>query len=495
MSLKNQGLPVNGGLGASVALLWADSALDQPAQVLISAFLRSAVNAFWFLCYDETCQAVRDTPMPTADETTRLIEAGKRGDVAEVERLLDAGVPVDAKAGRDSPLLAAVGAKRLDIVELLVERGAEVDGPDGAETPLLRLAWNPSIEIARFLIERGARLDALDSAGGGVVCRAAQYGSAEFVAFLSAQGMDLNVCPHVEPKSAPLLHALEGKNFEVVRYLVEVAGVDLDVSDSSSQCAVYYAANRADDASFVDLLARAGANLEAKTAGSRYSAGGFTPLIEAARLGKDDVVRVLLEHGAVVDAVDDKRSTALHHGITYPGVVEALIGAGADPKALNEYEQTPWELASDEIRALLGTLADADETQVSDIDVQALMAGALPLLEEFAAQHTDTRFCALAVEDRLVSLCSTAAMVKGAAPRHTGDWDYQGVIDMGLLGEVGEAFAELHEAHELLPQARQAKSPYRQAAQALLDGLIAADAFGGLQRTDDFWAALVEHVY
>jgi len=79
-------------------------------------------------------------------------------------------------------------------------------------------------------------------------------------------------------------------------------------------------------------------------AGDR-SGDGFTPLHLAAYFGKDDAVRLLLDHGADPGAVGTgwMTGTALHSAVSarHPNVVAALLDRGADPNARQAGGWTP----------------------------------------------------------------------------------------------------------------------------------------------------------
>jgi len=86
-----------------------------------------------------------DGPAPDRGEALR--DAARAGDVAAVTRLLDGGVPVDAKAPRhgQTPLLFAAGEGRLEVVRLLVARGADVNARETffGQTPLSSALGGP----------------------------------------------------------------------------------------------------------------------------------------------------------------------------------------------------------------------------------------------------------------------------------------------------------------------------------------------------------------
>jgi ankyrin repeat protein len=130
---------------------------------------------------------------------------------------------------------------------------------------------------------------------------------------------------------------------------------------------------RTNDAAIAKLLLERGASLEARTrAGSRPAArppgagggshgvgivrsgvppqgeqlptpGGMTPLLFAARDGRLDAARVLVEAGANLNAVDPNGMTPLLMAISNNklGVAQLLVDKGADVHAVDWYGRTP----------------------------------------------------------------------------------------------------------------------------------------------------------
>jgi outer membrane protein assembly factor BamB len=111
-----------------------------------------------------------DGPAPDRGEALR--DAARTGDASAVMRLLDAGVPVDAKAPRhgQTPLLFAAGEGRLDVVRLLVARGADVNARETffGQTPLSSALGAKHRDVALLLLSKGAQDagEALDAAVG-----------------------------------------------------------------------------------------------------------------------------------------------------------------------------------------------------------------------------------------------------------------------------------------------------------------------------------------
>ena len=88
----------------------------------------------------------------------------------------------------------------------------------------------------------------------------------------------------------------------------------------------------------VQVLLAMNANVE-----DRGSKGDCTPLMEAASGGFIDIVQLLLQHGANINAQSSSGNTALHYACCsgYDGVVQVLIQHNADLEHQNENGHTP----------------------------------------------------------------------------------------------------------------------------------------------------------
>lgn len=72
---------------------------------------------------------------------------------------------------------------------------------------------------------------------------------------------------------------------------------------------------------------------------------GDTPLVDAASLGKLEVVRLLLWHGASPNATSRTRGNVLHHAVTrgHAEVAAALLDAGARADYALDRGETIWD--------------------------------------------------------------------------------------------------------------------------------------------------------
>jgi ankyrin repeat protein len=72
---------------------------------------------------------------------------------------------------------------------------------------------------------------------------------------------------------------------------------------------------------------------------------GFTPLHEAALLGKTEMAEILLKRGADVRMTDKEGNTPLHWVGRHVDIAKFLLDAGADPQAQSKEGSTPIDWA------------------------------------------------------------------------------------------------------------------------------------------------------
>ena len=216
-------------------------------------------------------------------------KAVAEGQVAKVSRLLDRGADIDAVHGEVRPLHVAVAHGNLTVVRMLLSRGAGADRRAKDELgymPLHVAASVGSTEIAEALLKSRCPVDGRASNGRTPLYVAASAGLRPMVEWLLEQGADLEKT--VREGETLLMHAIAHRDVEAVSQLLAV-----------------------------------GANPN-PTMPSK-------PLHRVAISGQAGMARLLLEHGADVDAVDGNGATPLqialqHHQVE---VGEILRKAGA----------------------------------------------------------------------------------------------------------------------------------------------------------------------
>ncbi|MCC7138712.1 MAG: hypothetical protein IT460_09850 [Planctomycetes bacterium] len=254
--------------------------------------------------------------------------AARTGDHAAIERLLAAGADVDEPA------------------DLEFDHGPHLRGL----TPLLTAARSidgATVATLRLLLDRGANLHARAEGGGD----AAWY----------AAGTGMRI---------PGLHTwrVVPEHVERLRFLLD-AGLSPTGRNASGSTCLCEACGAGDPARVTLLLERGvrpgpdwgaedSAAYERSTralfgaqALPRFMPGeppaGVAPLFRAAESGSSECVDRLLAAGASVTQRDEDGSTALAHARS-PAVVRALVRAGADVQAVDEWRKDPLAAVLDE---------------------------------------------------------------------------------------------------------------------------------------------------
>ena len=314
--------------------------------------------------------------------TYALARAVTDRDAGAVGRLLAAGAAPDGRNGaRYAPVALAARFGAAGILDALLEAGADPDAGDvglDEASPLHQAARGGSAEAAARLLDAGADPNKLNARGFTALHLAALYGRPAVAAALLEAGTD----PHVRSVDPdPAIGEYTAFDFAVEQGAPAVAdtllawaarGLDAAGFDGAAD-RLARAALRGDAAAVrrgletdpdapatygttpLALAARFGrvealrALLEAgadpdRRGPDRY---GATPLMQAARAGSLEALDTLLEAGAHVDARDRYGSTALVWA-AQGGSAEAaerLLGAGADRSARGRGRRTAADVA------------------------------------------------------------------------------------------------------------------------------------------------------
>jgi ankyrin repeat protein len=213
---------------------------------------------------------------------TPLMWAAASSQAAMMRELLARGAEVDAKSDTDlmSPLVSpepraiprppggmtamlfSVREGCLDCVKALVEKGANVDLPDPeGVTALISAIFNAHFDVAKYLIEHGANVNRWDWWGRTPLYLAVDY----------------NTLPHGGRPDQPSID--ETQPIDIIRILLEKGAYP----NPQLKLLPPYRATGADRG--VDLMLTV----------------GTTPLLRAAKAQDAPAIKLLLEHGAIVD--------------------------------------------------------------------------------------------------------------------------------------------------------------------------------------------------
>ncbi|XP_055954650.1 serine/threonine-protein phosphatase 6 regulatory ankyrin repeat subunit B-like [Patella vulgata] len=214
-------------------------------------------------------------------------------------------------------------------VKLLVEAGADVNLQDmDGKTPIQLAAECGMVTTVIYLAQRGANVNIRSHLGNLLHCLAVSriwvYSYDECVQLLITHGMDINQLNSWN--ETPLYLAVSYGNEEMVKTLIK-SHCDVNITP------VLLKSIRRQHTTITEILIKAGCDVNST------DKDGVTPLMECMEMGNLVLLKQLIDHGASVNAKDNKGCFVLdylfpdyHHTndqSTSADIIKMLIEAGA----------------------------------------------------------------------------------------------------------------------------------------------------------------------
>lgn len=198
---------------------------------------------------------------------------------------------------------------------------------------LYHAALRGDLDGVRNLVT-AANLHEGDGEGATVLHRASEGGQAAIVSWLLGAGAKVNAAD--VHGATPLHRAAQSKDPRCVELLLE-AGADTQIADAYGSTPLYLACASAECAAL--LIA---AHLPDVFATNSF-VWSRTPLHEAARIGSEEVCRLLLRAGSVVDAADTNGHTPLYVALCNDrrAIAELLLKHDANLRCVKIDNQLP----------------------------------------------------------------------------------------------------------------------------------------------------------
>lgn len=259
------------------------------------------------------------TGTEAAGRVSELAQAAKNRDWNAVAHLLEQGRDVDApQADGATALHWAAHWNHPATLEALIDAGANVNAEnDLGATPLWVACADRNTGIVKRLLAAGANPDGGLHSGETLLMRCSYTGDAAAVEALLGHGADVNAAEPSRGQTA-LMWAAATRHPGVTRVLL-AHGADVGARTAT-----------------VRQFRGTGLRSTTSPAGAEhFDAGGFTPLLFAARHGDIDSAQLLLDAGAGVNdtGADGNSALVLAAMSGHPRLAEVLLERGADTDA------------------------------------------------------------------------------------------------------------------------------------------------------------------
>jgi len=197
-------------------------------------------------------------------------------------------------------LMQAAEGGNVAQVRALLDKGADVNGPvpNWGHTALMLAAGKDQLEVVKILLKAGANPNAVAFGHGGIPGWAWMFAMdrcnkhwLEMTEAMLAAGVELN------PKTiypSPLGYAIDENDTVMIQALLK-RGADVNLSDSETGDTLLMSAAKYSMPQVVQVLIEAGANVNAK---NKLGQTALTLADNIYNLRRREIVALLIEHGA-----------------------------------------------------------------------------------------------------------------------------------------------------------------------------------------------------
>lgn len=338
-----------------------------------------------------------------------VMRSAERGCVKATEFLLQCGAKTDVAGNRLSPLLRAVERDHYQIVRLLLDHGASSDSTDKeGRTALMTAAWKNHADVLQLLIMRGANVNARDHRKRNVLHNLAadkeqKWGwNNEIISLLLRTDCQIDgVDGQDELGRTPLHWACATGNWGLAKLLLtrpDGPKAEIDATELRGKTALHIATAH-DRVDIVQLLLQHEASVNA------CSDGGWTPLHNACDKGCVEIVQILLREKAHINSQLLNGVTPLHLAAQggHREVVECLLERPDLKRRVRDtFGSTPFLRAAQcKRRDIVLLLAPFNNVESLSEDVRDASAAFDATVVDFGNFHNENRVKRMSVYNLL----------------------------------------------------------------------------------------------
>ncbi|TVY37959.1 Ankyrin [Lachnellula occidentalis] len=318
-----------------------------------------------------------------------LVRSADKGNIATTKYILSIGAPPNATTeNRLPPLLRAIEQDHTAIVHILLEHGADPETADKkCRTALMTAAWKNRWHVLNSLLAKGADVNKKDRTGRNVLHNLAADKVMDWGDSIIELLLNQNI--HIDGEEGqdvggrtPLHWACStGKKRLAEQLLARPRGPKayIDAVDAREKTSLHIAVSHDRD-DIVQMLLDHGASLHAR------SDGGWTPFHNACQAGSEKIVGILIDAGADINAKLLNGMSPLHLAAEggYLEIVKRLLNCQNIKRAARDsFGSTPFlRAAQNRHKDIVKLLSPTD-------NLKALSEDALGAVKGFRATIVD----------------------------------------------------------------------------------------------------------
>lgn len=337
------------------------------------------------------CVAVLVLPVTTSIyANTELVHFAERGQLEQLRQILDTGVSADSPLLDGSTALHwATLRDQHEAVAALLEAGASPLALNrNGISPLFLAVQNGSDKITALLLDAGADPNSLAESGETILMTAAHTGKPEVLRLLLANGAMIDTRDPDFQQTALMIAVREGHT-ELTDILIR-HGAGVDTQTRVGPSPVYLPPCKGTGCGSEGLgINRSGVPHR----GERFEAkGGMSPLLYAARDGRIEAARLLIENGADLEIAEANLITPLLMALlnNQLEVAKLLLEFGAEVNTDDFYGRSPLFAAVD-YRNLDMNSSLEDDPQDNRVDREPILTVIKQLLDAGANPDVQTK--------------------------------------------------------------------------------------------------------
>ena len=302
-------------VGLLVALCYAASA---PFAIAITALLFLALAALWGVEFVKWRSGSADSKREARIESAFLqaVANNQQEQIAELWNSVDSFC-------QEKALSEALAAKNVELTAFLIKQGVRT------ADVITEAIYHNDIDSIKMLVEAGAPIES------GYVKSAARRNFLPAVQLFVEKGADIN---QGDPR--PLSAAYGEGHKKIIEYLLKTGKNSQETLNEAlvELCSSYeYRHNETERKNLAKLLLAQGAQVN-----NHAGYLGATPLHEASTLGSFELVKLFVEKGADVNAMNEQKDTPLRRAVEgdHIEIVKFLLQHGAN-KTINQEHDDP----------------------------------------------------------------------------------------------------------------------------------------------------------